>query len=128
MKILLNEDFEEFQKNCNLRKVSMHPDDLYPPVCIHPKSRTGICRGETSCPRIAFVAEEVNIVGKREVILKIAGLDSVKKCTYICLGADQCSDTTCKHRRLHRLEEEKCLCAEYCTELEKKYFCVEQHG
>lgn len=56
-------------------------------------------------------------MSKRDVILKIAGLDPKKKRTHICNASDRCELNNCKHNRPHEPDEEECLFEEYCTEL-----------
>jgi hypothetical protein len=56
-------------------------------------------------------------MSKRSTILKIAGLDPIRKRTHICNAADVCNVSDCKHYRPHQPDEEECLIEDYCTEL-----------
>jgi len=67
-------------------------------------------------------------MSKRSTILKIAGLDPIQERTHICDMAHCCDFVDCKHRRLHKPDEEECLIQDYCYELEpvrKRVCCVE---
>lgn len=56
-------------------------------------------------------------MSKRDVILKIAGLDPKKKRTHICNAVDRCDWDHCRHRHEHEPDEEECLIDDHCTEL-----------
>ena len=72
-------------------------------------------------------------MSKRSTILKIAGLDPIKKRTHLCNAADKCGWEHCKHGRLHEPDEKECLFEDYCTELgthagSEKCLCVPVKG
>lgn len=55
-------------------------------------------------------------MGKREVILKIAGLDPIKERTHMCNRACPECPPDCRHQYLHKPDEEECLIEDYCSE------------